>query len=210
MRKTILKISAIACTALCALSMTACSGKSTLLAKPAAPVSVSYSERNEEGFVSFCKKADGFASRFAAAAYADYDKSGNFTVSPVSVYMALSLAAECAEVETRAEILSALGVSYEELRANISRLYCMLNAEYTVPTYLGEKLQSKIQLGNSIWIQDGVSYNQSCVDALAEKYFCYSYYTDFINDNANANKAVRSFVKEQTAPCREALARADP
>ena len=37
-----------------------------------------------------------------------------------------------------------------------------------------------------------------CIDALAEKYFCYSYAADFAGRNKEANAALRSFIKEQT------------
>ena len=47
-------------------------------------------------------------------------------------------------------------------------------------------------------LAQGLPVRQSCVDTLAEKYFCHSYEADFSGDNAGANQAVRNFIKKQT------------
>lgn len=190
-----------ALTALCAgavaLSLAGCNskGKSTLLGEPAAAVQFEYTERKDEGFVAIKEKADAFAYRFSSAAYSDYGSHKNFSVAPISVFSALSLAAECAAGETRGELLSALGTDYNGLSENYSKLYRSLDAEYKSS---GGSLEGALKLSNSIWIGDGMQYSKPCVQSLSQKYFAYSYSADFANDNANANKAIRSFVKKST------------
>ncbi|MDE5942603.1 MAG: hypothetical protein K2H30_00140 [Clostridia bacterium] len=188
-----------ACTALCALSFTACGkgteGKSTLLGKPETTTPVSYEQFNSENYLNFKAAAENFAATFAEYTYADYDKADNFAVSPVSVYMALSLAAECAAGETRNEILNALGVSYDELKENISLLYRSLAIGHGV----NSEIISELMLTNSIWVDEGTPFKQNCIDSLSEYYNCYSYAADFANGNAAANQAVRDFVKERTS-----------
>ncbi|MDE6868154.1 MAG: hypothetical protein K2J83_03315 [Clostridia bacterium] len=192
-------LASCACTVLCALSFTACGkgteGKSTLLGKPETITPVSYEQFNSENYLNFKAAAENFAATFAEYTYADYDKADNFAVSPVSVYMALSLAAECAAGETRNEILNALGVSYSELKENISLLYRSL----AIGRGVNSEIVGRLTLTNSIWVNEDTPVKQPCIDALSDYYYCYSYAADFANDNAAANQAVRDFVKERTS-----------
>ncbi|MDE7076466.1 MAG: hypothetical protein K2O62_04005 [Clostridia bacterium] len=193
------KLALCACSVVYALSFAACgtpdsSGKSTQLGKPQTATPLKYEELENDGFIKFRDKTDRFAAKFAAAAYDGYESEDNFAVSPVSVYMALSLAAECANGDTRNELLSALGVSYEELQTNFPVLYRSLQAERK---YEG-KITSMLNLTNSLWVNDGTTVNQPCIDRLSNVYYAYSYSADFKNANQDANDAIRSFVKEQT------------
>ena len=160
-------------------------GNSKLLG---APADVVYGEEPEVS-AAISQSAEVFARRFSESAKDFAAEGKNFAVSPVSAYMALSLAAECAAGETREEILSALGVSYETLRADFGDFYRSLNVEYR---------QGKLLLSNSVWINEREQVFDECVNSLAEKYFCYSYMADFTGDNEGANRAVREFVKERT------------
>lgn len=184
------------CTGAVALSLTGCNaGKSTELGKPVAATSFEYKEYSDTDYIDIKEKANNFAYNLSAAAYSEYGSAENFSVAPVSVFSALSLAAECSGGETRGEILSALGINYSDLSANYSKLYRSLEAEYKSS---GGSLEGALKLSNSVWINEGLKYSQSCVRNLSENYFAYSYSADFAHDNANANKAVRSFVKDKT------------
>ncbi|MBD5636570.1 MAG: serpin family protein [Clostridia bacterium] len=191
MNRKVLSFAALACAAVCAASMAACGdgGKSKQLGKP-----VEFEDGQIENLAAFQWKADAFAASFAAETYAAYHETDNFTVSPISVYSALALAAECAAGETRTEILSALGVTYEQLRANYSALYDSLNKTYETEG----KVISTLSLGNSVWLDERLDHKQSCIEALSSYYQSDTYSADFYNDNEAANQAVRKFVKEQT------------
>ena len=181
------------CAAVCAFAFSACSGggKSTLLGEPVNAEPLSYSERQTESFTAFKEKTEDFAARFAASIYGEYEDTQNFAVSPVSVFMALSLAAECAGGDTRGEILSALGVSYGELQANFPSLYRSL-------IYETENKSCILDLTNSIWVNEGTPVKQECINTLSDTFYSYSYAADFLHDNLNANKAIKNFVKEKT------------
>ncbi len=195
MKNNVFKFAAVAIVGICAFNFASCSaGNSTLLAKPNAANPLSYQERKETELDGLEQGAAEFAAKFASAVYDDAQKEENFAVSPVSVYMALSLAAECAAGETREEILSALGVPYDTLQSEFSNYYRSLIAEYEHDN----KVTARVSLGNSIWIDERATAKEDCTQTLAEKYFCYSYAADFHGDNENANRAVRSFVKDQT------------
>ncbi len=189
--------------------------KSTLLATPAKAETLSTSEKKEESFQSFWAKVNEFSAEFASVAYEKQTTDENFVVSPVSVYMALALAAECTAGETRSELLNALDVSYSELTENIGKLFCLLqkqNKEYiggdvlhwnggdksTWPTEDDYVYTPVLQTSNSIWVGTGAGAKQACLDSLANDYYCYTYEADFAKDNKAANNAVRQFVKEQT------------
>lgn len=195
MKKTFMKLLSVSLAGLCCAGFTACSGKSTALGKPEAVQPLSYEERRDESLRSFGRSADAFSSSFSPAVYRSGDGTENFAVSPLSVYMGLSLAAECSAGQTREELLSALGVSYESLSTQFSGFYRSLTDEYRDDA---GRVKGKLALGNSVWVNDGTAVKDSCIRTLADKYYAYSYSADFAGDNKNANLAVRSFVKKQT------------
>ncbi len=181
--------------AFCWLCLMGCenNGESTLLRGAENAAELSY-EDETEGLARILEKTEKFAAVFSDAAFQEYaegmfEKGKNFAVSPVSVFMALSLAAESAADKTREEILSALDLSYTELSSDFQYLYSALNREY---------VSGVVRLSNSVWVNEGTQVRQDCLDSLAEKFFCSSYSADFAGDNQAANDAVRSFVKEQT------------
>ncbi len=159
---------------------------------------LSYAERTSEEFLTLKDSAEHFAATFTEAASTTYTKGDNFTVSPLSVYMALSLAAETAAGETKEEILSALGTDDNRLRRDYAALYRSLEAEYRTSEMDGNKLVGCVDLSNSVWVNDNVPAKQACLDILADDFYCTSYSADFTYDNENANRAVREFIKEQT------------
>ncbi|MDE7108298.1 MAG: hypothetical protein K2O39_08240 [Clostridiales bacterium] len=208
--KTKLKsIASVICATACALSVVACGGgtdggsttdgnnpdgKSTLLGAPKAVERVDYSVLGTDGYKAFKNDVENFAARFGAYAYEDYKKQDNFAVSPISVYMALALASECAAGDTRQEILNALGVTREQLTTHFPTLYRSLEVEHKVE----DKITGILDLSNSIWVNEGTAVKQACIDALSNDYYAYSYSANFEQNNAEANKAVRGFVKQQT------------
>lgn len=192
--KKFLRITALACAGITAAALSGCGEKAELLGKPEAASPLSYQTRQSEDYRALSAAAENFAARFAPAVGQSIGNRKNFAVSPVSVYMALALSAECASGETRGELLNVLRASRELLQSEIGNLYNGLNAEYR----RDNKLIARLTLGNSIWVQKDAHTKQECIETLAQKYYCYSYSADFFGDNAGANKAVRKFVKEQT------------
>lgn len=194
--KIALKALVVSAVCLCTF-FTACSkGKSTLLGKPAEAQRLSYSENVQEDYVLFKDDVNSFTSALSAGAYKAETGDANFVMSPVSVFFALSIAAGCSSGDTREQILSALGVTYSQLENFTSTLYNSVNDEYRGG--ISNKITGMLKPANSIWIDSGIPVNSSCIDNLSSKFCTYSYYTDFHNDNKNANLAIRNFIKEQT------------
>lgn len=182
-------------TGVLALTCAGCGERATSLGTPAPATSLSYAERSDKGeeFASLNASANHFAYKFSADV--SQKTQQNFAVSPVSVYLALALAAECASGETADELYAALGNPKTVIRAEFSDFYRGLIDEYRTNT---NALEGEVILGNSVWIDESATVKEDCINMLAEKYHCYSYAADFANDNMGANKAVRKFVKEQT------------
>lgn len=119
--------------------------------------------RPEEGF------ADGLENYWQASlsALLEGEAGKNRACSPVNVYMALAMLAECAAGESRQQILSLLGAEdIESLRAQASALWraCYRN-DGTVTDVLA----------SSLWLRDDLPYVESALQALAEHYYASAY-----------------------------------
>lgn len=197
---SVLAAASVFCLSACGTDNSNLSGTETnsnLLGSPAETTSLPYNERKDSGLLAMASSANSFAYDFSEQTYSALGGSGNFAVSPVSVYMALSVAAECTAGQTRDEILSALGVSYEALETNFTKLYRSLIFE----DYDEGRLTGKLNLTNSIWLNSGIeelNVKENCISSLSNNFFCYSYSADFANYNKQANQALTEFIKERT------------
>ena len=188
-RKVMFALSVPLCAAM--LVMSSCAGRSTLL-RAAETTGFSYTEREDENYLAVQEGAEDFAACFASAALEEAALSGteNAVVSPISVYMGLSLAAASSAGETKEELLSALGVTEEALGEGISILWRSLNRE------LGKT--GDITLSNGIWLDKSTPFVEETLDLLAEDYYCNSYSADFAGDNEAANRAFSQYIKDET------------
>ena len=149
---------------------------------------LSYEEQNSPALAAVREGAAGFAARFLAAAGENFAEDGNAAVSPVSVYAAMAMAAECAAGKTREQLLAALNTDGQTLREGFGLFYRSLARDG----------KEKIVLSDSVWLDESVAFRQDCLDTLAESYHCASFAADFRGANERANEAVRNFIKEQT------------
>ena len=193
--KKMLRALALACCGTMILSLCSCAGKGTLLREADAATPLSYTERDDASFAAVTAGAQQFSTAFAAAMYERREETQNFVLSPVSVYAGLSLAAAGAQGETKAQLLSALGVTEQQLSAGFAPFYRSLTADGKDDT---GKQRTKLHLANAIYVNERTQVNDGCLDTLASDYYCYSYAADFAGDNRAANEAVRNFVSEQT------------
>lgn len=187
-------LTAIAVSCLCACAV----AESDLLGAPKKTTPLTHEERLDAGLADMVLGANAFSYDFSEQAYSSYSGSGNLAVTPLSVYMALSVAAECAQGDTRSEILSALNTTYGNLKENFSKLYRSVIFEDI--SHEGQ-LSGRLDVTNSIWLNSGIqdfNANDKCISSLADNFFCYSYAADFTNSNRNANKALREFTAEKT------------
>lgn len=112
----------------------------------------------------------------------------NRIYSPVSLWFALAMLAETTGGETRQQVLDALGASdLEQLRDWADILWHTLYQDDGTATTL---------LGNSIWLNENVTFHQDVLENLAEHYYASSYQVPMGTDEAD--QALADWVAEQT------------
>lgn len=111
--------------------------------------------------------------------------SENLTYSPINLYMALCLMAEACD--SNDQILALLGAdSREKLREQANLIW---NA-----TYRDDKDQTL--LANSVWLDEGLNFNRTVMDTLANSYYTSVYESD-LQSNKTA-KAIKDWLNKQT------------
>ena len=159
---------------------------------------VSYIDFRDEDYKSFLEKIQSFSARLTAEMTEKYGENDNFVISPISVYMALSLACECAANETRQEILDAVGVTYDEVNKYARILYAFANEEYAQYNAITDNRQTVAQqmLNNSIWLDDSVEFIQDGVDKLSYEYNCDVYQASF--KNGEADRLIGKYIESKS------------
>ena len=167
------------------------------LANAAKPMNVNYSDAKQDDYVEFIEKLDAFASKLIYEVYIDSDKQTNVCISPISVYMALALATECASGETRDEILNAVGVTYDEVKNFTKVLYAFSNREYYYTNMMNnKKVLAFEELANSIWIDENTTFKSSGIKNLANNFNCDLFSVNF--KTSEGEKAINAYIKEKT------------
>jgi len=132
---------------------------------------------------------NAFAAQSTSLALAGHEGE-NTVYSPLSLWSALAMLAQCADGGSRQQVLDALGVdSVDALQEAVSQVWRQL---YT------DDGKSSLLLANSIWLNDSVqgSYVRDTLDALAQKHFAGVYSVPM--GTSEADQAVTDWVKEQT------------
>ncbi|MBR4795656.1 MAG: serpin family protein [Lachnospiraceae bacterium] len=112
----------------------------------------------------------------------------NTVCSPLNTYMALAMLAEITDGNTREQILNVLNVKdIETLRKNVNTVW---NANYVDIPILTSVL------ANSMWLKDGVNFNDDTLNTLASDYYASS----FVGDPASEamNEALRKWTDDNT------------
>lgn len=191
-------ISLILVLSLCfAVSSCGANYKKYSVASAASKQSVSYADYKQEGYKEFLDKIDEFAAKLTYEVYSDSEKQSNVCISPVSVYMALAIAAECSNTDTRDEILNAVGVTYDDVKSFTKVLYAFCNREFYYTNMVGDRQISAFEeLANSIWADKNVSLKTSGVNNLAGNYNCDLFSVNF--NNGEAEEAINAYIKDKT------------
>ena len=167
------------------------------LALAAKAMEVKHSDAQQEGYEAFIDKLDAFAAKLTYEVYADSNKQSNICISPVSVYMALALATECANGETRDEILNAVGVTYDEVKNFTKVLYGFSNREYYYTNMMNnKKILAFEELANSIWVDKNTTLKEDGINNLANNFNCDLFSVNF--KTSEGEKAINAYIKEKT------------
>lgn len=123
---------------------------------------------------AFLAAMDDFAWNSAVAVLAT--GRGNANYSPLSLYLALSLAATGAQGQTQQEMLSLLGVADgSKLAAQCAALYRLLYTDNEI---------GSLKIANSLWLDDEVqgapvSFKRDFLEAATKDFFASVYRADF-------------------------------
>ena len=167
------------------------------LAAAAKAMEVTHADAKQEGYEAFIDKLDSFAAKLTHAVYSDSNKQTNICISPVSVYMALALATECASGETRDEILNAVGVTYEEVKNFTKVLYAFSNREYYYTNMMhNKKILAFEELANSIWADKNITLKEAGINNLSQNFNCDLFSVNF--KTSEGEKAINAYIKDKT------------
>lgn len=152
--------------------------------------------------VTFNEKLMDFSNRLYQMCSKNEDK--NYVMSPVSVYMAMSMLYSAGDDAVKAEVEKLVGMNDADF-AKTADLFNQLSREYYgYNSYnFGEEseepvLTSKLSLTNSIWFDENVTVNKEAVEEFNNNLKSDSFKASFRDDNKAANEKVREFIKEKT------------
>ncbi len=140
--------------------------------------------KQEEGF------ADGLDEFFEKSipVFLAGKEGENAAYSPLNVYIALAMLAELTDGESRQQILELLGT--DTLEASRQQAHDVWQGSYQ-----DDGVTSTI-LASSLWLREGVSYQQETLDLLAQEYYA-SAFQGTMGDEAY-NEQLRDWLNEQT------------
>ena len=142
----------------------------------------------DDGFLA---ATDHFAWQSAAAVLGT--GKGNANYAPLSLYLALSLAAAGAEGQTRSQMLSLLGMADgDELTKQCAMLYRLLYTDNRI---------GRLKIANSLWLDDevqgaAVEFKQEYSETAAKDFYASVFKADFAAE-ATA-QAMADWVAEHT------------
>ena len=116
--------------------------------------------------------------------------------SPVNAYIGLAMTAELTEGETRQQILDIFGVEdIETLRKQVSAIW---------ESVYQDNSKEICVLANSLWLENGLTYSQETMDAIAYHYYASVYQGDLGSNQINKdiaawiNNNTGKFLKDST------------
>ena len=120
-------------------------------------------------------------------AFLDVDDE-NAVCSPLNICMALAMLAEVTDGDTRGEILNLMGAdSMDSLRIQAGRIW---RSHYSADG------ASACVLANSLWLDEGMSYNPDTVNRLAADHYASVFQGDLGSEEVN--QLLRDWLNDQT------------
>ncbi len=134
----------------------------------------------------FVEKVNAFSYDSAVRILADTESNGLY--SPLSLYVALSMAAAGAEGKTAQELLTLLDYEdKEDLNAACS---------HALTSFYQDEEMHKLQLSSSLWAAKTVEWKKPFLKTMGEEYFADIYKTDFSDPQTGSDMG--EWVKERT------------
>lgn len=123
-----------------------------------------------------------------SAVFLASDNAENRLWSPVNAYIGLAMAAELAEGESRQQILELFGAAdTAAVRNQVSAVW---------ESVFEDGKHERCILANSLWLEEGLSYNQDALDTLAYHYYASVYTGDL--GSSQINRAIGAWLNNNT------------
>lgn len=140
----------------------------------------------------FLEKLSEFSNKLYAMSAKN--EKGNYTMSPVSVYMALAMLYSIGDDTVKSDIEALVNMNEAQFKKT-GELFRSLIASRS--SFDGVTT-NKVHLTNSIWIDNNETADPDTLQMLADELYCSAYDAPFKDNNKAANQAVREFIKSQT------------
>lgn len=151
------------------------------------PTNTKYSFEDTE----FLKKLSKFSNKLYTMTA--QEENGNYTMSPVSVYMAVSMLYAIGNDDVKSDVKELTGMQDGDFASTGDLVrYLSRTRDYNGTTI------TQLNLTNSIWLNTGLQTDPNVLNSLASDYFCNAFETPFYADNQAANQAIRDFIKNNT------------
>ena len=146
---------------------------------------------------TFNEKLQAFSHKLYKMCVKDFDK--NYVMSPLSVYMALSMLHSFGDENVKEELESFVGMSDEDF-ANTAKLFNSLISEYQIYDYMKNEdiTVGELNLSNSIWFDERIETDAKALKAFCDELVADNFTTPFYSDNIKANNEIREFIKQKT------------
>ncbi len=145
-------------------------------------------------FKDFSTKVAKFSNDIALRIGVNDDK--NTAVSPVSIFMALAMSVECANGDTRQELLDAMGVTYDELHANIQALCYTFNK--ALGSHSEGEVNNLIKCVNSLWVRHDLTDKMKDDGIKSLTNYCHSDLLKMNFSTSNVNELIKSYLSNET------------
>ncbi len=140
---------------------------------------------------AFLKKLSAFSNKLYSMSAKD--EAENYSMSPVSIYMALAMLYSIGDEGVKSDIEKLAGMSDSDI-AETGELFKSLVKKADV----NGTTVNQLYLTNSIWLDNNIKTNEDVLKKLAEELYCQAFQAPFAEKNDVANNAVQEYVKRKT------------
>ncbi|MDE6407286.1 MAG: serpin family protein, partial [Anaeroplasmataceae bacterium] len=160
-------------------------------------------DTDEEKRSVILEKLSSFSSDFTASAYQHNGKKDNFVVSPLSVFMALSMIEATTQDSSSNQILNTIDLTHSEMVQLSKTLLSTMNKEYYSDELIendGHITRQKaglLNITNSLWSNSAVELKRTAVLNLIDSLDTDVFKVDFEDSNKTSQRIVE-YVKDKT------------
>lgn len=167
--------------------------RASTIAEPNYPKKTDYnSHKNKYNKIdkNFLESLNNFSNKSSSIVLSEQNKNTNSIYSPISLYMALSLAANSAGGNTQREILSALSMGNTKIDTVSSETRNVFQNLYK------DNQIGRLVIANSLWLNKNINFKKPFLKNAAKNYYAHSFSVDFKSNETS--KKINSWISKFT------------